>query len=115
ALLALPYGRARAGYAQSATAWLTAILLTGLLPLMQSRRGFDIAAPVAYVGLLLLVGLHGSARLLAGTLLAVCASLTAGYLLQTGAAVTGEARAFALTSLLATCLIVTSIAVMVWV
>jgi len=113
-LLALPYWRNRCGRTRSATAWLAAILLAALLPLMLGGRGLYGVAPMAYVGILLLVGLYGSVRLLVGTLAAIFASLTAAFMLQPTLAAAGGPGTLALSSLFITYLLVAAIGILVW-
>lgn len=114
ALLLLPYWRNRSGRTSSATAWLISILLAALLPLMLGGRGLYGAAPVAYAGMLLLVGLYGSMRLLVGTLIAIFGSLGAAYLMPP-AATAVSVPSLTLPSLIITYLLVAAIAVLVWV
>lgn len=113
-LLLVPYWYARDGLTQRATTWLAVILLVALLPLMLGGRGLYGAAPLAYAGVLVLVGLHGSTRLLLGTLVTIFASLGLVFVLQaqpdrpTG----GDGPAWTLLAI--TCLLIAVVAVQVW-
>lgn len=116
ACLALPYWRHRDGHARSAVTWLAALLLLALLPLAVGGRGLLGIAPMGYVGLILLVGLHGSRRQLAFTLAAVLASLGAVYVLQPiWLARQGPEAASGPHMLILTCLMVAAIGALVWV